>query len=320
MGDTPGETGRNEGEYMQFAKKLMGGCLAAGAITAAGVVGASVSGPIEISGSGDGAASLSCPGGMTRLGHPFDENMSIFPGDPAVHVRNLYTVAVDFFKVEDIDMGAHAGTHIDVPAHFIDEDDPEFSGRTLDELEADEFVWPAYKIDVVGETFTGNFVEVADILAYEGATGTTILPGSLVILQTGAEAFFGLDGSGDEFGTEKYKDKVTKEKFVLSANTDDLFDFENAGFSGAAVQWLFDNRGIAGVGSDAYGPDAFGDDLFDATYTTLANDGVALVALANLDTVSVDGDVIMAPAVNLTNGSGFPVDPLACHGGLAIES
>ncbi|NND74093.1 MAG: hypothetical protein HKN44_03715 [Ilumatobacter sp.] len=303
---------------MSFSKKLMGGCLAAGMITAAGVVGASVTGPVEVSGEGAAAASLSCPGGMTRLGHPFDAGMSIFPGDPAVHVRNLYTVAVDFFKVEDIDMGTHAGTHIDVPAHFLDEADDSDDARTLDELHADEFVWPAYKIDVRGMSFTDNFVDAAFIDGYV-ATNGPIPDGALVILQTGAEEFFGLDGPGDAHDTEKYKNKATKEKFVLSANTDDMFEFENAGFSGPAVQHLFDTYGIAGVGSDAYGPDAFGDDFFDATYTALANDGIALVALANLDSVSVNSDIIMAPAVNLTNGSGFPTDPLACHGGSSEE-
>ncbi len=299
---------------MSIARKLVAGCLGIGALGAAGVVGASVSGPVEIGGAAEGDAALSCPGGMTRLGHPFDENMSIFPGDPAVHVRDLYTVAIDFFKVEDIDMGAHAGTHIDVPAHFIDENDPAAPGRTLDQLEADEFVWPVYKIDVRGMSFSDNFVDIDFIDGYVMANGD-IPNGALVVLQTGAEEFFGLNGEGDEFGTEKYKDLATKEKFELSANTDDLFDFANAGFSGPAVQHLVDVYGIAGVGSDAYGPDAFGDDLFDATFTILANDGVAVVALANLDAVNVTGDIMMAPAVNLTNGSGFPVDPIACHGG-----
>jgi hypothetical protein len=101
---------------------------------------------------------------------------------------------------------------------------------------------------------------------------------------------------------------------VLADNTDDFFDFENAGFSGAAVQWLFDHRKIDGVGSDAYGPDAAGDDLFDATFTTLANDGVTLVALANLDSVSIRSDVVIASGVALTDGSGFTTDPIACHG------
>ena len=295
---------------MKTTTKMISGGLAAAVVATAGV--AVAAGAIEITGGGDDPASLSCPGGMTRLGHPFDAGMSIFPGDPAVHVRDLYTVAVDFFNVEDIDMGTHAGTHIDVPAHFVE------GARTLDDLTADEFVWPVYKIDVRGMSFEGNFVTEADIDAYV-ATNGPIPDGALVVLQTGAEEFFGLDGAGDAFGTEKYVKKngagQANGKFVLSANTDDLFDFENAGFSGLAVQHLFDVYGIAGVGSDAYGPDAYGDDLFDATYTTLANDGVALVALANLDAVNVTGDVIMAPAVNLTDGSGFSVDPLACHAG-----
>jgi kynurenine formamidase len=303
---------------MSFARKIVAGCLGAGTLAAAGIVGASVAGPVDVTGGGSDPAALSCPGGMTRLGHPFDGNMSIFPGDPAVHVRELYTVAVDFFKVEDIDMGAHAGTHIDVPAHFIDENDAVPPGRTLDQLEADEFVWPVYKIDVRGMSFDDNFIEADFIDGYVTANGT-IPAGALVVLQTGAEDYFGLGGAGDEYGTEKYKDKTTKQKFELSANIDDLFDFENAGFSGAAVQHLVDEYGIAGVGSDAYGPDAFGDDLFDATYTILANDGVAVVALANLDAVNVTGDIMIAPAVNLTNGSGFPVDPLACHGAANTE-
>ncbi len=246
-------------------------------------------------GAGPNPAMLRCPGGMTRLGHEFNEQMSVFAFDPAIHISNEYTVAEDFFLVEDIDTGSHAGTHLDVPAHFIE------GGRTVDELAAEEFVWPAYKIDVRGLSFTDNFVEIADVEAYESDHGR-IPDGALVVLQTGAEEFWGAE-------------QVLVDADDNSANIDDLFDFENAGFSGAAVQWLFDERGIDGVGSDAYGPDAFGDELFDATFTTLANDGVALVALANLDSVNVRGDIIMAPTVALSDGSGFTTDPLACHGG-----
>ncbi len=51
-----------------------------------------------------------------------------------------------------------------------------------------------------------------------------------------------------------------------------------------------------------------------STYTTLLNDGVALAAIANLDSVCARKDVIIASAVALTNGSGFSTDPIACHG------
>lgn len=269
------------------------------AVASLGGVAAASGIGVKVQGSGGNSGKLDCPGGMDRLGHPFDEGTSVFPFDPAIHISDEYTVAVDFFKVEDIDTGAHAGTHIDVPAHFIE------GGRTLDELAAEDFVWPAYKIDVRGMEFTDDLVEPVDIQAYESEHGK-IQDGALVILQTGAEEFFGLDpASGDVYAVDGDDN---------AANTDDLFDFENPGFSGAAVQWMFDERDIAGVGSDAYGPDAATDETYDATYTTLLNDGVAVVALANLDSVSVDRDVIMAPAVALTDGSGFSVDPIACHG------
>ncbi len=278
---------------MKSRKRIVGLVAALLVVGSAGV--ATAASGIFVRGAGPNPAMMRCPGGMTRLGHEFNEQMSLFAGDPAVHIADEYTVAEDFFLVEDIDTGSHAGTHLDVPAHFIEE------GRTVDELGAEEFVWPVYKIDVRGQSFDDNFVEVADIEAYEADHGA-IPAGALVVLQTGAEEFWGAE-------------QVAVDEDDNSANVDDLFDFENAGFSGAAVQWLFDERAIDGVGSDAYGPDAFGDDFFDATFTTLANDGVALVALANLDSVNVRGDIILAPTVALSEGSGFTTDPLACHGG-----
>lgn len=294
-------------------KKIATGLVVGLVVSSVGVGVAAGSQRVKIKGSGPQAAQVSCPGGLDRLGHPFDMDTSVFPGDPAIRIDDEYTVAADFFKVEDIATGAHAGTHIDVPEHFIEE------GRSLDEFAAEEFIWPAYKIDVRGMSFDRNEVTIDHIIQFEAANGR-IQSGSLVILQTGAEDFFGLDGPSDQYVEED--GSVPDDDNGLAANIDDMFDFQNAGFAPDAVQWLFDNRQIDGVGSDAYGPDAAPtadddnpDDDFDATYTTLANDGVALVAIANLDTVSVRGDIIMAPAVNLTDGSGFSVDPLACHSG-----
>lgn len=279
---------------MSFWKKLGATSLVVAMLSVAGVAGASMNG-IWTRGSGHGrVASVACPGGMTRLGHAFDENMTIFAGDPAIHISDEYTVAVDFFLVEDIDTGAHAGTHLDAPAHFIE------GARSVDQLAAEEFVWPVYKMDVRDMTFENGLIEWADIRAYEREHGK-IARGSLVVLQTGAEEFWGAE-------------TVAADAHDNAANTDDFFDFANPGFSGDAVQKLFDRRHIDGVGSDAYGPDAAGDENFDATSTTLANDGVALVALANLDSVNVRGDVIIASTIALKDGSGFTTDPIACHG------
>lgn len=302
---------------MNIRRKVASIGIVVAVLSAAGIAGATINQAIITRGAGEDAGVVRCPGGMTRLGHDFNEDISLFPGDPVVDLDTVYTVADDFFKVEQIHTGAHAGTHLDVPGHFIE------GGATLDDLDAEDFVWPAYKIDVRGMTFANNQVEKADIRAYEREHGR-IKPGSLVILQTGAEEFFGLGGPNDHAGTadatRTLEDGTVQtildehgQPFVVSNNEDDLFEFENAGFSGAAVAWMFEKRAIDGVGSDAYGPDAATDELFDATFTTLDLGGVALVAIANLDSVSVRGDVIMAPTVSLSDGSGFSTDPIACH-------
>lgn len=280
---------------MKFSKKLVAAATVVALVSGAGIADATYDSYIRERASGSNPAVLKCPGGMTRLGHEFNEDMTIFAGDPAIHISNEYTIAADFFLVEDIDTGSHAGTHLDAPGHFIE------GGRTVDELRADEFVWPAYKIDVRDMELVDGLVQESDIRDYERENGR-IKAGSLVVLQTGAEQFWGAE-------------TVITDGDDNAANVDDFFDFENPGFSGDAINWLFSERHIDGVGSDAYGPDAYSDGDFSATFNTLFNDGVALVAIKNLDSVSVRGDLIMAPTIALSDGSGFTTDPIACHGG-----
>lgn len=230
------------------------------------------------------AAVVQCPGGMSRLGHVFDEGASVFPGDPSPHIELATTIPVDGFQVELVTTGAHTGTHLDAPGHFIE------GGRTVDQLEASEFVWPAYVIDVqdrmATETDDGFQLTQADIEAYEADNGR-IPRGAMVILRTGFDEFY---------GTPAFLDPAP-------------------GFAGDAVQWMVDNREIGGIGSDTFGPDATSDADFSATFTILNNDRVALPTLDNLDSLAITGDIVMAPTVALGNGSGYQNDPLACHAG-----
>lgn len=233
---------------------------------------------------GGGGAQLSCPGGMTRLGHVLDESASVFPDDPPTHIELWATIPDVGFQVERIDLGVHTGTHIDAPGHFFE------GARTIDDLEATEFVWPAYVIDVrdrmTGGDSDGEIVlSPADIKAYEKAHGK-IRPKSMVIIQTGFDA---------KFGTPDY-------------------DAATPGFSAEAVQWMVDNRNIGGVGSDTYGPDATSDPDFGATSTILENDRVAMPGINDVDSLSIRDDIIIASAVPLRDGSAYQTDPLACHG------
>ncbi len=296
-----------------FARKKLGAVVLGVAVLSAATAAGATYGAIKTRGAGPGAAVLNCPGGMTRLGHDLNGEISVFPGDPAVRISEEYTVADNFFKVEDIELGAHVGTHLDAPGHFIE------GGRNVDDLRADEFTWPVYKMDVRGMTFgDDNQIQVDDITAYEQEHGRIPRRGALFVIQTGAEAFFGAETVGTSAPSTP-DDPDFPGDFGLDGtpivdNVDDLFEFNNAGLSAEAVQWLFDRRKIDGVGTDAYGPDAPSDTDFLATYTTLANDGVALVAIANLDSVQTRGDIIVASTISLEDGSGFSTDPIACHG------
>jgi kynurenine formamidase len=258
-------------------------------IALAGVAAAGIG--IKVKGNG---AAVSCNGGMSHLSHVFDENASVFPGDPAPQIDVIFTVDPDGFLLEEVTSGTHTGTHFDAPGHFIE------GGRTVDELAPEEFVWPAYVVDVRDRIASegGDFqLSIEDIEAYEKQHGK-IERGSMVVIQTGWDSKFGIDG------------------FDADGNVlDDYVDDLAPGFSGAAVQWMFDERKVRGVGSDTLGPDAYTDELFDATFTALLNDGVALPGLNNLDSLAVKGDVIIAPAVRLADGSGYQVNALGCLGG-----
>ncbi len=247
-------------------------------VSAAGAAGATYA--FRVRGGGEGRATLACGGGVSSLAHDLNVAAPIFPGDPETSVEIFANIADDGYLVEALSLATHTGTHLDAPGHFIE------GGRTVDQLDSSEFIWPAYIIDVRDrmEEEGPNFqLSKNDIKRYERENGK-IKKGSMVIIRTGlAEAY----------GTDAY--------------------FADApGFSGSAVQWLVDRRDVGGVGSDNFGPDATSDELFDATYTILLNDRVALPGLTNLDSMNIKGDVIIAAPVPLEDGSAYQVNPIAC--------
>ena len=253
----------------------------------AGVTVAAATGALVVKGQNNSGASLNCPGGVTSLEHIFDESNSMFPGDPETHISLAATVQNDGYQVEAVELGTHTGTHIDAPGHFIQ------GGRLLDDLRARELVMPVYVIDVrariaqvLSTGGTPDFqLSVGDIKAVEKAQGR-IPARALVVIQTGFDAYF---------GTPAYDDPAP-------------------GCSGDTVQWLVDNRNVSGLGSDTYGPDATSDGDFMATYTILLNDGIAVPGLDNVSQLNRTGDILILSPVRLRDGSGFQINPLACHG------
>lgn len=275
----------------RLGKRTMGALTVVGLMSATGVAGAAFG--TSFSGGGESNAALTCPGGMTRLGHVFNEDANIFPDDPETMIEVIYEVVPDGFLLEKLTASTHTGTHIDAPAHFVE------GLRTIDDLDASEFVWPAYVIDVrdrveaegvvydaeTGAIDAGFQLTKKDIKDYEKVYGK-IPKGAMVIIHTGWE---------DKFGTPAYENDLAP------------------GFAGDAVVWMFNARKIGGIGSDTFGPDSYTDEFFDATYQALLADGVAMPGLNNLDTLDVNGDLMIATAVAIEDGSGIQVDPISCR-------
>lgn len=69
---------------------------------------------------------------------PISESLVVWPGDPGIRmVQPSHLDRGDPYTVTRLDMGAHTGTHVDAPAHFVP------GGPGVDRLDLDLLVGPA---------------------------------------------------------------------------------------------------------------------------------------------------------------------------------
>lgn len=85
--------------------------------------------------------------------------MPVYPGDPAPSVDNATYESVIF-------MGAHCGTHIDAPKHFIK------NGKSLSDIPLENFIGNAFLIDLSNATrdagaVTREMLENTDYARYD---------------------------------------------------------------------------------------------------------------------------------------------------------
>jgi arylformamidase len=72
---------------------------------------------------------------------PISQELPVWPGDPPVQVRQvLHLDRGDTMTLTRLEMGAHTGTHVDAPAHFV------AGGVTVDALDLEVLVGPALVI------------------------------------------------------------------------------------------------------------------------------------------------------------------------------
>jgi arylformamidase len=94
---------------------------------------------------------------------PVSESLVIWPGDPSVRITQpAHLDRGDLYTVSRLELGAHTGTHVDAPAHFVR------GGDGVDRLALDLLVGPAQVVHV----------PEAGVLTAEVLEGLSIPPGT----------------------------------------------------------------------------------------------------------------------------------------------
>ncbi|GAA2175640.1 cyclase family protein [Agrococcus versicolor] len=120
-------------------------------------------------------------GRLVDLSHPIVDGMTVYPGDPSVHVSSALSVESDGVAVASLQMGSHTGTHIDAPSHTVP------GGRTMADVSLDELFGEALVIRAPG-------LAPREVYGWERLSAAGALPDlvpAIVVIDTGWAQWLG---------------------------------------------------------------------------------------------------------------------------------
>jgi arylformamidase len=90
---------------------------------------------------------------------PISEALPVWPGDPPIRITQVsHLERGDEATLTHVDMGAHTGTHVDAPAHFV------AHGLTVDALDLGTLVGPAQVVHALeADALSANVLRELDI-------------------------------------------------------------------------------------------------------------------------------------------------------------
>lgn len=219
---------------------------------------------------------------MQDLTHEFREGFPGFLGAPSVLDRQTaVSIPVNGFYGQIWTFWEHNCTHLDVPAHFV------AGGRFSPEITLEELVRPLAVVDISSRAAANADAEVlvSDLVAFERREGR-IKRGSVVAMNSGWAARSGSVAAYRNVGADG------RQHFP--------------GFSKAAVEWLLEERDIAGIGVDTLSLDPGRSQTFDAHVTLLRANRYGIENLANLHRVPPRGATVTVGLIPWEQGSGGP--------------
>lgn len=181
----------------------------------------------------------------------------IYPGDPEfrydpsfVDTRVPQHDNGGYLLERITSLGTHTASHISAPVHFI------IGGKRLSQLGEQFTLMPLAVVDVrrrIRRDGPDFRLTADDLRRWERRQGRIPVGGCVLMLTGYARMFDEGDGAQSPYVTTPAP-----------------------GFSGPAVDWLFEQRRILATGADTLGPDATSDARLQATTQTLLHGGITL--------------------------------------------
>lgn len=196
-------------------------------------------------------------GEVVDLSHVFGTDIPTYLLDEKPKRETYVTVENDGFYIQRWTYTEHAGTHVDIPAHFVAD------GETVDNYPAELLIGPGIVIDISAKAAENAdaALEVADIEAWESANGE-IPAGAIVFLYSGWDA--------------KWEDAEA----FRNADADGVQHYP--GFSPEAATFLLEERDIRGIGVDTLSLDIGASTTFDVHVSILSAGKFGIEGVANL--------------------------------------
>ena len=138
--------------------------------------------------------------GWTDVSVPLKPGVPTFPGDPTYNISLAISMADGgICNVSRLDMGAHTGTHLDAPSHFIE------GAAGTETIPLDVCIGPAWVVDATGLRSNIGPTELArlDFPTDETRLLFKTLNSELWNQPGFSEAFIGLDGDAARLLAER---------------------------------------------------------------------------------------------------------------------
>ncbi|MFQ3535140.1 MAG: cyclase family protein [Aggregatilineales bacterium] len=220
------------------------------------------------------------------LSHVFGTAIPTYLPDEKPQREDFVTVEKDGFFIQRWVYTEHAGTHVDIPAHFIAD------GERADKYPAEMLVGQAVVIDISAKAaqMADATLDLADVEAWERANGK-IPEGAIVFMYSGWET--------------RWDDPIA----FRNADESDVQHYP--GFSAEAATFLIEERNIKGVGVDTLSLDFGASTTFDAHYAILGRGRFGVENVANLALIKDRQATVIIGMPRWERGSGGPARVLA---------